>query len=150
MLLSNLHETASYNNHSLCYGPIINNFSKYLSETWSQRSVVTFKFSIVTFLRSMTCLISIKGKLCEEKIFQLQSMSNSFWGWGLVTTHLGVHFFSVLENWEGNRRFWRWTDLRLYYSCNHCPHVGPAHTTSASLGPWLDSKCSKTVSRMFL
>ena len=42
-----------------------------------RRSVLHFKFSVLTFLRSMSCLVSIEQKMCEEKIFELQSMSNS-------------------------------------------------------------------------
>ena len=45
--------------------------------TESQRSIVNFKFSLLTFLKSMSCSISIEQILCEEKFFQLQSMSNA-------------------------------------------------------------------------
>ena len=44
--------------------------------TWSLRLVIIFKFSVLNFVRSMTCLMSIEQKLCEEKIFQLQSILN--------------------------------------------------------------------------
>ena len=48
----------------------------------SQRSVLNFKFSVLTFLRSMSslavsCLMNIEQKLCKEKIFQLKSMPNT-------------------------------------------------------------------------
>ena len=39
--------------------------------TRSRRSVLNFKFSVLTFLSSMTCPMSIEQKLWEEKIFQL-------------------------------------------------------------------------------
>ena len=45
--------------------------------TWSPRSVLNFKFSDLTFLRLMSCSMSIEQNLCAMKIFQLQSMSNA-------------------------------------------------------------------------
>ena len=61
---------AFVNNHLPCYWPT--------TITWSQISVLNFKFSVPTFLRLMSSLmtVSIEQKLCEVKIFQLQSMSN--------------------------------------------------------------------------
>ena len=47
------------------------------SITRSRRSVLNFKLSVLTFSRSMSCSMSIEQKLCEVKIFQLQSMSNA-------------------------------------------------------------------------
>ena len=38
------------------------------------------KFSLVTFLMLMICLMSIKQKLYQEKIFQPQSMQNAILG----------------------------------------------------------------------
>ena len=58
----------SVNNHLLCYQPSMN---------WSRRSVLNFKFSVFTFPRSMSCSMSHARNLCEVKIFQLQSMSNT-------------------------------------------------------------------------
>ena len=43
----------------------------------SRRSALNFKFSVLTFLRSMSCSMSIEQNLCEEKIFQLQAVSNA-------------------------------------------------------------------------
>ena len=45
------------------------------SITRSQRSVLNFKFSVLSSL--MSCSMSIEQKLCKVKIFQLQSMSNA-------------------------------------------------------------------------
>ena len=50
------------------------------SITRSQRSVLNFKFSVLTFSRSISCSMSNKQKLCKVKIFQLQSMSNAIRG----------------------------------------------------------------------
>ena len=47
------------------------------SITRSRRSVLNFKFSVLTFFRSMSCSMSIEQKLCEVELFQLQSMSNA-------------------------------------------------------------------------
>ena len=47
------------------------------SITRSRRSVLNFKFSDLTFLRSLSCLMSIEQKLWYVKIFQLKSMSNA-------------------------------------------------------------------------
>ena len=47
------------------------------SNTRSQRSILIFKFSFLTFLRCMSCSMSIEQKLCEEDTFQLQYMSNA-------------------------------------------------------------------------
>ena len=47
------------------------------SNTISQRSILIFKFSFLTFLRCMSCSMSIEQKLCEEDTFQLQYMSNA-------------------------------------------------------------------------
>ena len=47
------------------------------SITRSRRSVLNFKLSVLTFSRSMSCSMSIEQKLCEVKIFQLQSMLNA-------------------------------------------------------------------------
>ena len=38
------------------------------SLTHSPRSVLIFKFSVLTFLRLMSCLMSTEQKLCKEKI----------------------------------------------------------------------------------
>ena len=46
------------------------------SITWSWRSVMIFKFSVLAFWRLMTCSMCIQQKLCKVKIFQLQSMLN--------------------------------------------------------------------------
>ena len=40
------------------------------------RSVLNNKFSVLTFLRSVTCLMSIEQSICTKKMVQLQSMSN--------------------------------------------------------------------------
>ena len=45
--------------------------------TRPRRSVLNFKLSVLTFSRSMSCLMSTEQKLCEMKIFQLQSMQNA-------------------------------------------------------------------------
>ena len=64
-------------NHLLYYWPPI---TQYL------RSVLNFKLSVLTFLRSMSCLMSIEQKLCKvKKTFQLQSMSHA-------TTHINLRF----------------------------------------------------------
>ena len=47
------------------------------SITWSWRSVLNFKLSVLTFSRLMSCSMSIEQKLCKVKIFQLESMSNA-------------------------------------------------------------------------
>ena len=51
-------------------------FTDQLSITQSRRSVLNFKLSVLTFSRWMSCSMSIEEKLCQVKIFQLQSMSN--------------------------------------------------------------------------
>ena len=33
-------------------------------------------FSVLTFLRFMTCLMSVKKNMCKEKMFQLKSISD--------------------------------------------------------------------------
>ena len=38
---------------------------------------LNFKYPVLIFLRSISCLIRIEQKLVEEKIFQLQSMTDS-------------------------------------------------------------------------
>ena len=43
----------------------------------SGRSVLNFRFSSFTFLILMSCSMSIEQNKCEEKIFQLQYMSNA-------------------------------------------------------------------------
>ena len=48
-----------------------------LDLSWFWRSVLIFKFLVLVFLRSLSCLISIEPKLCEEKVFQLQSKLNA-------------------------------------------------------------------------
>ena len=48
-----------------------------LSITRSRRSVLNFKLSVLTFSKSMSCLMSIEQKLCKVKKIQLQSMSNA-------------------------------------------------------------------------
>ena len=63
--LGNLLLKKSENNHPLCYWATINNLI-----------VLNFKFSVLTFLKSMICLMSIEQKMCEEKKIQPQSMSN--------------------------------------------------------------------------
>ena len=45
--------------------------------TWSRRSVLNYKLLVLSFLRLMTCSMNTKQKICEQKIFQLQSMSNA-------------------------------------------------------------------------
>ena len=45
--------------------------------SWTLRSVLNFEFSILNFLWSMSCSMSIQQNLCQVKIFQLQSMSNA-------------------------------------------------------------------------
>ena len=47
------------------------------SITRSRRSVLNFKFSVLTFPRLMGCSMSITQKLCEVKISQLQPMSKN-------------------------------------------------------------------------
>ena len=39
-------------------------------------SFLNLKFSVLTFLRFMTCSMRIEQKMCKENIFQLQSMLN--------------------------------------------------------------------------
>ena len=56
--------------HSLCNWPTIHN----------SMSNIFPKFSLVTFLMLMICLMSIKQKLYQEKIFQPQSMQNAILG----------------------------------------------------------------------
>ena len=46
------------------------------SITLSRRSVLIFKFSVLTFLRSISRSTSIEQKMRKVKIFQLQSISN--------------------------------------------------------------------------
>ena len=45
--------------------------------TQSWRSVLNFKISVLTFLRLISCLMSIGQVWCKDKIFLLQSMSNA-------------------------------------------------------------------------
>ena len=40
------------------------------------RSVLNNKFSVLTFLRSVTCLMSIEQSICTKKMVQFQSMSS--------------------------------------------------------------------------
>ena len=47
------------------------------SITWSWRSVLNFKISVLTFLRSMSCSTSNEQKLCKVKILQLRSPLNA-------------------------------------------------------------------------
>ena len=48
---------------------IIHFIADQLSIPRSRRSVLNFKFSALTHLRSMTYLMSIKQNMCEEKIY---------------------------------------------------------------------------------
>ena len=57
------------NNHLQCYWPIINNSISKICPN--------FKFLVLTFSRPMSCSMINEQKLCEVKIFQLQSMSNA-------------------------------------------------------------------------
>ena len=47
------------------------------SVTQSRRSVLDFELSCLTFLRSMSCSMSIEQNLCREENFQLSCMSNA-------------------------------------------------------------------------
>ena len=60
---------AFVNNNLLCHWPSIHNSIL--------RSVLNCKLSVFTFLRSMSCSMSIEQKMCKVKIFQLQSISNA-------------------------------------------------------------------------
>ena len=62
-------QSAFVNNHLLCYWPTIHN----------SISKICLKFQIIssTFSRSMSCSMSTEQKMCEVKIFQLQSMTNT-------------------------------------------------------------------------
>ena len=73
-------QSALINIHLLCYWQTIYN----LPWCWSRRSVLNFKLSVFTILRSMSCWaaalqcsMSIEQKLCKVKVFQLQSTSNA-------------------------------------------------------------------------
>ena len=62
-------QSATENTHILCYWQTIHNSISKICPV--------FKFSALTFLRSMSCSMSIELKLCKERNFQLQSMSHA-------------------------------------------------------------------------
>ena len=63
-----LKDSASENHYPQCCWGAINN--------WILRSVLNNKFSVLTFPRSVTCLMSIEQSICTKKMVHLQSMSN--------------------------------------------------------------------------
>ena len=63
-----LKDSASENHYPQCCWGAINN--------WILRSVLNNKFSVLTFPRSVTCLMSIEQSICTKKMVQFQSMSS--------------------------------------------------------------------------
>ena len=65
-----------------------------------------FKFSLLTFLRSMPCLLSIK--MCKEKIFRIKSMSTAIL---YVNLRFTVKNYCVCSKYTRNPVWWMEVDI---------------------------------------
>ena len=85
-------------------------FTNQAAITWSRRWVLNFKLLVCTFLRLISCLISIKQKLCKEKNFNL----NLCWMLYHVSIMVkavrnsGIRWLALIMAWYSTWAIWEW------------------------------------------
>ena len=86
---------------------------------------LNFKFSVLTFLRSMTCLISIEQNLCKEKKIQLQSLSNVITciNKRCASKNSGISRLALIFNWSNLRITILNTQNQLQDVTSHIPFL---------------------------
>ena len=111
---------------------------------WSWRSVLHFKFSVLTFSRLISCWMSIEQNLYWVKIFQLQFMWNAIGciNQRFVFKNSGISCLALIFNLKNLRT----TILhakkllqvaRIFFCsliCTHCSLVKVSHSESGDLG----------------